>query len=255
MKKILKKILPNFLVLIIRKYLQKKIDYHQSKILNNISGDFKNISYINSTNILSELSEKYGTDKGFINIDSKKPYSWMPHSYTSYYHSIFGLSRENIKLIFECGIGTNNLEIKANMTKNASPGASLRMWRDYFINADIYGGDIDKNILFGEERIKTFFVDQLNTNSIKSMWEKINLENFDIIIDDGLHDPKANLNFFFNSFNKVKKNGIYIIEDVSNQNINFMQKELKNYETEIVTLSNKHKKIYNDNNLVIVRKN
>ena len=148
-----------------------------------------------------------------------------------------------------------NTNIKANMTKNASPGASLRMWSDYFINADIYGGDIDKSILFEEERIKTFFVDQLNTSSIKSMWKNINVENFDIIIDDGLHNPRANLNFFFNSFNKIKKNGIYIIEDVSNDNINFFQKELKNYETEIVTLSNKHKKVYNNNNLVIVRKN
>lgn len=235
--------------------MQKKIDYHQSKILNNTSGNFKNISFINSTNILSKLAEKYGTDKGFINIYSKKPYSWIPHSYTSYYHSIFNLSRENIKFVFECGIGTNNTNIKANMTKNASPGASLRMWSDYFINADIYGGDIDKSILFEEERIKTFFVDQLNTSSIKSMWKNINVENFDIIIDDGLHDPKANLNFFFNSFDKIKKNGIYIIEDVSNQNINFFQKELKNYETEIVTLSNKHKKVYNNNNLIIVRKN
>ena len=254
MKKIIKKILPNFLLKFIKGCFQKKIDYQQLKILNNIKANFKTISYINTSNILSELCEKYGSDKGFVNINNEKPYNWVPHNYTSYYHSIFNLSRENIKYVFECGVGTNNLKIKSNMTKNGSPGASLRVWRDYCVNAKIYGGDIDKNILFEEERIKTFFVDQLDTNSIKSMWKNINVENFDIIIDDGLHEPKANLNFFFNSFDKVKKNGIYIIEDVSNQNINFLQKELNNYETEIVILSNKHKKIYNDNNLVIVRK-
>ena len=254
MKKILKKILPNFLVLIIKRYLQKKIDYHQSKILNNISGDFKNISYINSTNILSELSEKYGTDKGFVNINSKKPYNWIPHSYTSYYHSIFDLSKENIKLIFECGIGTNDLEIKANMTKNASPGASLRMWRDYFINADIYGGDIDKNILFEEERIKTFFVDQLNTNSIKSMWKSINVENFDIIIDDGLHEPEANYNFFINSFDKLKKDGVFVIEDVSNKYLVYLQNKLRNYDIDIIVGFTQSKKVFGDNNLIIIRK-
>lgn len=253
MKKIIKKILPNFLVKFIKKCFQKKIDYQQLKILNNIKSNFKAISYTNSPNILSELCEKYGSDKGFVNINNEKPYNWVPHNYASYYHSIFNLSRENIKNVFECGIGTNNLNIKSNMTKNGSPGASLRVWRDYFVNAKIYGGDIDKNILFEEERIKTFFVDQLNSESIKFMWKNINIENFDIIIDDGLHEPEANLNFFLNSFSKVKKNGVFIIEDVSNQNIIFLQRELKDYETEIVTLSNKHKKVYNDNNLIVIR--
>lgn len=255
MKKLIKKILPIFLLKIIKKYLQKKNDFEQLKFLSKIKSDFNNTSFINSNNVIAELCEKYGSDKGFVSIDVKKPYDWMPHSYSSYYHSIFNLNRESIKFIFECGIGTNNTEIKSNMTKNAIPGASLRVWRDYFINASIYGADIDKNILFEEERIKTFFVDQLDTGSIRSMWNIINVKQFDIIIDDGLHEPKANLNFFFNSFAKLKKNGIYIIEDVNNQNINYLQKELKGYDLEIVTLSNKYKKIYNDNNLLIIRKN
>ena len=253
MKQFIKNILPNFLLKLIKKFLYKKNDYKQLKILNSLQSNFKNTSYINTSNVLSVLCEKYGSDKGFINTDVKKPYSWTPHSYTSYYHSIFNLSRENIKFIFECGIGTNNPDIKSNMTKNAIPGASLRVWRDYFVNANIYGGDIDKNILFEEDRIKTFFVDQLNTNSIKSMWKNINVENFDIIIDDGLHEPEANLKFFFNSFSKIKKNGVYIIEDVNNQNIDYLQNALKDYDTEIVTLSNKYKKVYGDNNLIVIR--
>ena len=47
------------------------------------------------------------------------------------------------------------------------PGASLRVWRDYFPNAIIYGADIDKDILFAEERIKTFYIDQLDPVAIK----------------------------------------------------------------------------------------
>ena len=69
-------------------------------------------------------------------------------------------------------IGTNDLNIKSNMTENAKPGASLRVWRDYFVNANIFGGDIDEKVLFEEDRIRTFFVDQLNDSSIKLMWEK-----------------------------------------------------------------------------------
>jgi hypothetical protein len=248
MKKFIKKILPNYLVNLISKYIN-------SKILNNIKSDVKNISYTNKSNILSELCEKYGSDKGFINTDIyKKPYNWHPHTYATYYHSIFNLSRENIKYVFECGLGTNNPDLKSNMTENGIPGASHRVWRDYFFNAQIYGGDIDKQVLFEEDRIKTFYVDQLDTNSIKSMWEIIEVENFDIIIDDGLHEPEANYNFFINSFHKLKKDGVFVIEDVPNNCLVYLKNKLKNYDIEIVVGSTITKKIYGDNNLIIIRK-
>ena len=48
------------------------------------------------------------------------------------------------------------------MEKEFNPGASLRAWRDYFVKADIYGADIDKKILFNENKIKNFYVDQEN---------------------------------------------------------------------------------------------
>ena len=73
------------------------------------------------------------------------------------------------------------------MGAKTSPGASLRVLRDFFKKAIIYGGDIDKKILFKEKRILTYEMNQLDLNSIKSMWKKINKLNFDIIIDDGMH--------------------------------------------------------------------
>jgi hypothetical protein len=81
-------------------------------------------------------------------------------------------------LIFECGLGTNNPNLASNMTDTGMPGASLRVWRDYFRNAKIYGGDIDKEILFEEDRIKTFYVDQLDTSSINSYVEEYKLRGF-----------------------------------------------------------------------------
>lgn len=252
MKKIIKKIFPNFLVNLI-------VDYKRLIILNNIKSNFKNIIYNSKSNILSELCEKYGTDKGFLNfyIDNK-PYKSHPHTYASYYHSIFNLSRENIKYVFECGLGTNNPNLKSNMTESGIPGASLRVWKDYFFNAQIYGGDIDKDILFEEERIKTFYVDQLNTNSIKFMWDIIEVEYFDIIIDDGLHEPEANYNFFINSFHKLKKNGVYVIEDVRYQCLDYLQNKLKNYDIDIdidvVVGFTKYKKSFESNNLIVIKK-
>jgi hypothetical protein len=138
------------------------------------------------------------------------------------------------------------------MTVNGMPGASLRVWKDYFKNAQIYGADIDKDILFQEDRIKTYYVDQLNTPSIETMWKKIGIQNFDIIIDDGLHTTDANINLFTNSFSKLKKNGIYIIEDVHLLELNNIMEKLKNFNTELIVLQNKNIPSLG-NNLVIVR--
>ncbi len=38
--------------------------------------------------------------------------------------------------------------------------------------------------------------------------------SFHIMIDDGFHEFNANLNFLLNSFSKLEKGGIYIIEDL-----------------------------------------
>ena len=59
------------------------------------------------------------------------------------------------------------------MTLNGKPGASLKVWKDYFVNAQIFGADIDRNILFKEDRIETYHVNQLDQESIIKMWNNI----------------------------------------------------------------------------------
>ena len=100
------------------------------------------------------------------------------------------------------------------MNINGKPGASLRAWRDYFKNAQIYGADIDRDILKDEERIKTFYVDQTNPTSIKELFTNIGVNKFDVILEDGLHEYNANICFFENSIEYLDDQGIYIIEDV-----------------------------------------
>ena len=111
-------------------------------------------SLYNTNNYLSELCELYGSDKGFVNIEKKTPYDWDPHAYSIIYNNLFSHCRENIKLVFECGIGTNNLNFESNMTLNGKPGASLKVWKDYFVNAQIFGADIDRNILLKKIELK-----------------------------------------------------------------------------------------------------
>ena len=64
---------------------------------------------------------------------------------------MFDHSRKGVKKIFECGIGTNNPDIPSSMGKQYTPGGSLKMWRDYFPNAEVYGADVDKDILLRQK--------------------------------------------------------------------------------------------------------
>ena len=169
---------------------------------------------------LSELCSKYTSDKGYVQNQDKIDKNFKIHNYhnySDYYSEIFSLNRNNIKKVFELGIGNINKENIHNMNmlgNRYSPGASLKVWRDYFKDAKIYGADHDKSALFNEERIKTYYVDQANTETILEMWKKINEKDFDIIIDDGCHRYEETINFFENSKKFLKSDGIYIIEDI-----------------------------------------
>ena len=223
----------------------------------NLNKSYENRStyYYSSKKInpISELCFKHGSDKGYVDFKIQTPYFWKPRNYSEFYFKMFHHCREHFKLVFECGLGTNNIYIPSNMTSGGKPGASLKVWRDYFVNAEIFGADIDKEILFNSERIKTFEVDQTNKESIKNMWNKINLENFDLIIDDGLHNYEAGITLFKNSFDKLKKDGIYIIEDVSNKYLEHLIDDLKEFNPEVVILKSRLN-IRTDNNLICFRK-
>ncbi len=213
----------------------------------------------NLENLFNKLCVLHGTDKGFLKSTTTKllkPHELKPHTYGTIYHNLFSHCRESVNLVFELGIGTNNLSITSNMTSNGKPGASLRVFRDYFPKAEIYGGDIDNKILFQEERIFTFEVDQLSSPSIEKMWSNINKSNFDLIVDDGLHTCEAALNLFENSFKKLKNGGVYIIEDVHYSYIENLANKLKKYNPEIIISKNKYFNKYNikNNNLILIKK-
>jgi len=87
------------------------------------------------------------------------------------------------------------------------------------------------------------------------MWQAINKTDFDIIIDDGLHTYEAAITLFLNSFDKLKKNGIYIIEDINFIYIDKIYKKLSFYSPELIILNDSLNKYQsNDNNLILIRK-
>jgi len=135
------------------------------------------------------------------------------HNYSLLYHFLFRHCRSEIREFFELGLGTNFVDMPSNMGRRGTPGASLRAWRDYFPRARIVGADIDRRVLFSDDRISTFYVDQTSKQAIDALWENTP-QSFDIMIDDGLHEFEANAMFMQHSFRKLRRNGYYIIEDI-----------------------------------------
>jgi SAM-dependent methyltransferase len=117
------------------------------------------------------------------------------------------------------------------MGHNGRPGASLFGWSEFFHNSHIFGADIDSNILFNTDKIKTFYCDQTNSEIIKNMWNEPALQdNFNIIIEDGLHKFNANVCFFENSIHKLKPNGYFIIEDIIKNEEYLFENKIKEWE-------------------------
>lgn len=203
--------------------------------------------------MLSSLCDKYGSDKGEIK-KTGHSYPWPSHTYADFHSRLFDHCRLDVKKVFECGLGTNNPNLLSSMGEDGQPGASLRVWRDYFPNAQVFGADIDKDILFEEERIKTFYVDQTDPKAISAFWKEVGLGDFDFMVDDRLHTFEAGICLFENSVSKLSKYGIYIIEDVNLSDLLKYQHyfDNKKYQVDNVNLLRPNLSLA-DNNLVVVR--
>ncbi len=152
---------------------------------------------------LEKLYNYYGSDKAGC------------HDYHLLYGSLLS-EPESVTALLEIGLGTNNPRLISNMGKRGSPGGSLRAFRDFLPTARIYGADIDRHILFEEDRITTFFVDQTDPASLTALASLIG-DQFDLIIDDGLHSPNANLAILDFGLRKLKIGGWLVVEDIRSE--------------------------------------
>ena len=153
--------------------------------------------------VFEELKRKfndYGSDKAGI------------HNYYLIYGCVLN-DTHSIDSLMEIGLGTNNTDIPSNMGPKGKPGASLRAFRDFLPNANIYGADVDKRVLFTEDRIKTFYVNQTDPKTFEDLNSYIP-DELDVIIDDGLHAPNANIATLTYALSKLKNGGWCIIEDI-----------------------------------------
>ena len=196
----------------------------------------------------------FGSDKG-------DPECTKRHTYTRMYYELFKPVRDHPLRIFELGLGTNNTNFPSNMGVDGKPGASLRGWKQFFSQAQIFGADIDAGILFQEYRIRTFFCDQGSPASIKELWTKYELASdpMDIIIDDAYHVFDYNVIFFENSWQNLAKGGIYIIEDIMYYTLDAWREKIAQWEQQYPSLSFRlcvipHELNSDDNTMLIIQR-
>jgi len=152
---------------------------------------------------LGSLFTKYGSDK-------------QVNGYSPLYSTLFSHLQDRSLQFLEIGIGTMIPNAPSSMVGYAlshyRPGGSLRAWRDFFENGFIYGMDIQPDTQFQEDRIQTFLCDSTNKKDTDERLPK--QLYFDIILDDGNHHYEAQLKTLYNFYPKLRKGGIYIIEDI-----------------------------------------
>jgi hypothetical protein len=154
-----------------------------------------------AANDLKSLLDQHGSDKA------------TAHNYHLLYGHILK-DRAKIRRILEVGLGSKNPEFVSNMGTGGKPGASVRAFRDFCPQARIYGADIDRGILFSEDRIDTFYVDQTDPKSFESLGSNVP-GGMDMVVDDGLHSPEANLQTLQFGLVNLKIGGWVVVEDIS----------------------------------------
>lgn len=158
------------------------------------------------------------------------------HHYLPVYYEMFKDRRETVKKVLEIG---------------TAEGAGLKMFRDFFPNARIYGIEIDPKRVYdlqGLDRIEVLKGDQSNLLDIESSLSYFDDDDIDIIIDDGSHKPEHQIFTCLTLMPTLNENVTYIIEDVADSSADFIFKCLQSYDTQMIKVGNRY-----DDRLIIVK--
>ena len=146
---------------------------------------------------LCNLGAQHGTDKSPFNT------GFYRHAYTAVYDLLFSPFRYKNINVGEIGIEHN---------------ASMKCWRTYFPNANLYGYDIDYGKI-NNARLNNLhdteyrFMDCSNLQSIDHALLDTDVK-FDILIDDASHHIAHQINVIKSAVDYLKPGGILIIEDM-----------------------------------------
>ena len=141
---------------------------------------------------LEELADNTRTDKNTV------------HSYLPLYEKLLSSKKYTAKNILEIGI---------------QHGGSIKLWRDYFINATIYGLDIMhiddvSDYIKNDDRIILYTsINGYDINFFINNFLKKDTK-YDLLLDDGPHTLQSMIEFITLYSQIMTDDGILIIEDV-----------------------------------------
>ena len=180
-------------------YLLEKINYQKYINLDEYQKDNKILFNKN----LNYLFQYFNSDKGDRFINQYTRYSKRDnklirgHKYSEFYEKFFKNIKKEKLDIFEIG------SFKGNAT------ASLFF---YFKNSIIHSADLYPDIFcYSSKRIKNFKLDSSSSKDLSKISKKM---SYDIIIEDAGHYLKDQIISLFKLFPNLKKNGIFIIEEL-----------------------------------------
>ena len=153
------------------------------------------------TGNLTELADRYGSDKG-----STK------HRYTELYHMLFSPLRNRKISFMEMGLLIGGPEHGKSADRETPDLPSIRMWLEYFPKAHIIGLDISDFSWFEHDRFQFLRCDMDERSNIAEATREIGA--LDVILDDASHASHHQQNAFLELFPRLKSGGLYIIEDL-----------------------------------------
>jgi len=137
-------------------------------------------------------------------VDNSKTDKNTAHSYLPLYQKLLSGKKDTAKNVLEVGI---------------HQGGSIKLWSDFFTNANIYGLDIINIDYVGDEitNKKRIYlhtsIDAYNETIFNTLFLSKEIK-FDFILDDGPHTLES-MKQFIRLYSKVMTDdGILIIEDV-----------------------------------------
>ena len=160
-----------------------------------------NLDKINKKNFfkfsLDQLFINFNCDKGtFFFVNKEKIFS---HNYSIFYEKYFNHLKEKKFTLMELG---------------SHEGKGLASFFYYFPNAVLIGANINPfQMKFESKRITELFVDVSSKKILKNLSDYIE-DDLDIIIDDASHNLRDIIISFSILFRKLKKGGVYVIEDL-----------------------------------------
>lgn len=139
---------------------------------------------------LGPIGTFHGTDKG------DAAHSHQGVSFLDIYQGYFGPIRGQVQHLLELGVWQ---------------GASLRMWKEYFPGATIWGVDIDPSAqIHGRANLHTVWGSQSNPQTLAKV---ANGGPLDIVIDDASHVVQYTLASLRLLWPRVRPGGFYVLED------------------------------------------